>query len=371
VKSLHQRKIRVIISGGGTGGHIFPAIAIADALKNINDENEILFVGAEGRMEIERVPASGYKIIGLPISGIQRKIDLSNLKLPFKFLNSIIKSRTIIKDFHPDVAVGVGGYASAPLLYASTMMGIPSLIQEQNSYAGITNKLLAKRVQKICVAYDGMEKYFPENKLVLTGNPVRKDIQNILKKKDEGFGHFELKKDKKVLLVIGGSLGAQTINESLHDEIQKFVDKNIQVVWQTGKSFFTKSQEIVQAYSDKGIKVRNFINRMDLAYAVADVVISRAGALSISELAITAKPCILVPSPNVAEDHQTKNALALVEKNAAILIKDSEAKEHLVDSALELLLNESKQKLLSENISKVAVHNSAERIAEEIYSLID
>jgi UDP-N-acetylglucosamine--N-acetylmuramyl-(pentapeptide) pyrophosphoryl-undecaprenol N-acetylglucosamine transferase len=371
VKSLQQRKIKAIISGGGTGGHIFPAIAIANALKNINNENEILFVGAEGRMEMEKVPAAGYRIIGLPIRGIQRKFDLSNLKLPFKILNSIIKSRSIIREFNPDVAVGVGGYASAPLLYASTMLGIPSLIQEQNSYAGITNKLLSRRVNKICVAYGGMEKYFPSSKIALTGNPVRQDIVDLTTKRKEAINFFDLKEEKKTLLIIGGSLGARTINESICKNIHRFSEQDIQVIWQTGKSFKPKAEEMTKAYRDRGIMSFEFINRMDLAYAAADVVISRAGALSISELAIAAKPSILVPSPNVAEDHQTKNAMALVNKNAAILIKDIQARDELVDTILDLMSNAEKQKILTVNISKLAISDSTERIANEIYAIVD
>jgi UDP-N-acetylglucosamine--N-acetylmuramyl-(pentapeptide) pyrophosphoryl-undecaprenol N-acetylglucosamine transferase len=368
-KNLQQRKIKVVISGGGTGGHIFPAIAIANALKNINSENEILFVGAKGKMEMEKIPASGYNIIGLPIIGIQRKFVLSNLLLPFKVVNSIIMSRRILKKFRPDVAIGVGGYASAPLLYASTMLRIPALIQEQNSYAGITNKLLAKRVMKICVAYSGMERYFPPEKIVLTGNPVRQDIHDNKLTKEDANKFFNLKNGGKTLLVIGGSLGARTINESLYNEIEKLVEQNIQVIWQTGKMFVTQAQRISKKFENKGIRTYDFITRMDLAYSTADVVISRAGALSISELAITGKPCILVPSPNVAEDHQTKNAMALVNKNAAILIKDKDAIQELVSRALELLMDDSKQKILAGNISQMAIKNSAEKIANEIYSL--
>jgi UDP-N-acetylglucosamine--N-acetylmuramyl-(pentapeptide) pyrophosphoryl-undecaprenol N-acetylglucosamine transferase len=368
---LQQRKIKVIISGGGTGGHIFPAIAIANALKNMNSENDILFVGAQGRMEMEKVPAAGYKIIGLSISGIQRKLAVSNFLIPFKVLSSVMKSRKIIKEFKPDAAVGVGGYASAPLLYAATMLRIPSLIQEQNCYAGITNKLLSKRVKKICVAYSGMEKYFPSSKIILTGNPVRQDIQSSPQSKEEACRHFNLKKENKTLLIIGGSLGARTINESIKEGIQGFAEQNIQVIWQTGKSFISIAKEATAKYEMQGIGSYDFITQMNLAYSAADVVISRAGALSISELAITRKPCILVPSPNVAEDHQTKNAMALVEVDAALIISDRDAKAKLVHAALELLKDESRQKSLSENISKLAMNNSTERIAEEIYSLVN
>jgi UDP-N-acetylglucosamine--N-acetylmuramyl-(pentapeptide) pyrophosphoryl-undecaprenol N-acetylglucosamine transferase len=357
--------LRIIISGGGTGGHIFPAVSIANELKKINPENEILFVGALGRMEMEKVPAAGYKIIGLQISGIQRKFSLSNFLIPFKVLSSVMKAKKIIREFKPHVAVGVGGYASAPLLYAATGMKIPSLIQEQNSYAGITNKILSKRVQRICVAYDGMEKYFPADKITHTGNPIRQDIADLEYKKEEALQYFNLSSDKKILLVIGGSLGARTINESMQAGIEKLIANNVQLIWQTGKSF-----SAAENIKREGIKSHAFITRMDLAYAIADVVISRAGASSVSELAVVAKPCILVPSPNVAEDHQTKNAMALVNKNAAILIRDNEAKEKLVDAAIELFRDEAKQKDLKENISKLAIKNSAERIVNEIYKLV-
>lgn len=367
---MQQRKIKVIISGGGTGGHIFPAIAIANALKAENSENEILFVGANGRMEMEKVPAAGYKIEGLNISGIQRKLTLSNLMIPFKVIASVMKAKKIIKQFQPNVAVGVGGYASAPLLYAATSMKIPSLIQEQNSYAGITNKILSKRVQKICVAYDEMDNYFPKEKIVITGNPVRQDIQNVDGKRGEALKHFGLSPEKKTILVIGGSLGARTMNESIAAGLKLIEEKNIQLIWQTGKSFFQKAKSVTDNLEDKGIKAFDFIQRMDLAYAVADVVLSRAGASSVSELALVAKPAILVPSPNVAEDHQTKNAMALVSKNAAVLVSDSEAMEKLMNAAIELINDENHKKQLSENISKLALRNSAEKIVQEIYNLI-
>ncbi len=360
----------MIISGGGTGGHIFPAIAIANALKTVNNENEILFVGATGRMEMEKVPAAGYKITGLNISGIQRKLTLSNLLVPFKVISSIMKAKKIIKEFNPDAAVGVGGYASAPLLYAATSMKIPSLIQEQNSYAGVTNKMLSKRVQRICVAYDGLENYFPKEKIVITGNPVRQDILNVVGKREEALNFFGLSKEKKTILVIGGSLGARTINESIAGGLEKLNGKNIQLIWQTGKFFYTKAKTLTTGLDKNGISAFEFIQRMDLAYAAADIVVSRAGASSVSELALVAKPAILVPSPNVAEDHQTKNAMALVNKNAAILITDAEAKDKLVEAAIGLIGDETKQKSLKENISKMALRNSAEKIVEEIYKII-
>lgn len=367
---MQQHKIKVIISGGGTGGHIFPAIAIANELKRVNPENEILFVGAEGRMEMEKVPAAGYNIEGLRIAGIQRKFDLKNFLLPLKVIDSVIKSRNIIQSFKPDAAVGVGGYASGPLLYAATMMRIPSLIQEQNSFAGITNKILSKRVKKICVAYDGMEKYFSKEKIVMTGNPVRQDVIQTEGKKTEALSFFGLDANKKILLVIGGSLGARSINQAVLAGLTKFIENNIQVIWQTGKGFFNTAAEAVKGLEEKGIHAHAFINRMDLAFSCADVVISRAGASSVSELQLVAKPCILVPSPNVAEDHQTKNAMALVEKQAAIVVKDSEASQLLIGTAITLINDPENQKQLSKNISLLALRNSAARIVEEIYGIV-
>ncbi|MCX6290429.1 MAG: undecaprenyldiphospho-muramoylpentapeptide beta-N-acetylglucosaminyltransferase [Bacteroidetes bacterium] len=368
---MQRRRIKVIISGGGTGGHIFPALAIAHALKKENSENEILFVGANGRMEMEKIPAAGFKIEGLNISGIQRKFSWSNLLVPFKVISSVIKAKKIIRQFHPDAAVGVGGYASAPLLYAATSMKIPSLIQEQNSYAGITNKILSKRVQKICVAYEGMERYFPSEKITITGNPVRSDILNIENKKEEALKFFGLSAGRKTILVIGGSLGARTINESMASGISSFRERNIQLIWQTGKMFFSKAQVFMEDKSEPGIRIVDFIQRMDLAYAAADIVISRAGASSVSELSLVSKPAILVPSPNVAEDHQTKNAMALVNRNAAILIHDEEAKEKLVKAAMELLGDEKKQEELKKNIGQMSRKNAAEKIVAEIYSMIN
>ncbi|MBK9543930.1 MAG: undecaprenyldiphospho-muramoylpentapeptide beta-N-acetylglucosaminyltransferase [Bacteroidetes bacterium] len=366
---MQQPEIRVLISGGGTGGHIFPAIAIANALKQLNEKNEILFVGAYGRMEMEKVPAAGYKIEGLNISGIQRKFSLSNLKLPFKIIQSVLKARAIVRSFKPDVAVGVGGYASGPLLYAATAMDVPSLIQEQNSFAGITNKILAKRVQKICVAYEGMEKYFPKEKIILTGNPVRQDLLNLNGKKEEGLKSFGLDSSKPTLLVIGGSLGARTINECILDRMEKISSAGVQMIWQTGKAFFPRVVELKSEALKKGICITEFIQRMDLAYAAADVVVSRAGASSVSELSLAGKPSILIPSPNVAEDHQTKNAMALVNKNAAMLVKDSKAKEELIDAALQLVINKEMQSLLSGEIKKLAMPDSAKKIAGIVYDL--
>src|SRR6185295_18954035 len=329
-KKMSRQQRKVIISGGGTGGHIFPAIAIANALKRTDETTEILFIGALGRMEMEKIPKAGYRIEGLPIAGMQRRLTWKNLVLPYKVIQSLRKARMMIKNFHPDAVVGVGGYASGPVLFAATMMKIPSLIQEQNSYAGITNKILGKRVRKMCVAYDGMEKFFPAEKIVETGNPVRKDIVNLEMKRDEARNFFGLSAEKKVLFILGGSLGAGTINESIRMNLEKLFGEGIQIIWQTGKGYYEKNAEAAKPFSER-IRVHQFIDRMDLAYAAADVLISRAGALSIAELCIAKKPCVLVPSPNVAEDHQTKNALALVNKNAALLVNDAEAKEKLVE----------------------------------------
>lgn len=365
--SRQQRK--VIISGGGTGGHIFPAIAIANALKRRDETTEILFIGALGRMEMEKIPKAGYRIEGLPIAGIQRKLSWKNLVLPGKVMRSLMKARAMIRQFQPDAVVGVGGYASGPVLFAATMSGIPSLIQEQNSYAGITNKILGKRVKKICVAYSGMEKFFPAEKIVVTGNPVRKDIVNLETKRNEALKFFGLKEDQKVLLILGGSLGAGTINESIRMNLERLWQEGIQIVWQTGKGYYPKNAGAAKEFSER-IKVHEFIDRMDLAYAAADVVISRAGALSIAELSIAKKPCVLVPSPNVAEDHQTKNALALVTKNAALLVKDADAKEKIVATALSLMKDESLQQTMITNIAALAKPNADDDIANEVFKLM-
>ncbi len=364
-----MKQLKIILSGGGTGGHIFPAVAIANEIKKIVPSAEILFVGALGKMEMEKVPAAGYKIIGVPIAGLQRKFTLSNLKLPFLILKSLLRTRKIIKDFQPNVVVGTGGYASGPLLRAATSKGIPALIQEQNSYAGITNKILSKKVNKICVAYEGMEKFFPKEKIMLTGNPVRQDISNIHEKRAEAFTFFKLDPNKKTILVVGGSLGAKAINEAMGTGLQKFADNDIQVVWQTGKIYFETAKQQSKAFESKNITATDFISRMDLAYAFADVVISRAGAGAISELCIVQKPCILVPLPTAAEDHQTKNAMSLVNKNAAILIKDTEAKDTLVDKAIELTNNTAKQQTLKTNMKQLAFLNSANVIAKEVLKL--
>ena len=361
---------KVIISGGGTGGHIFPAIAIANAIKLKYPNSEILFVGAEGKMEMEKVPAAGYKIVGLPIMGIQRKLTLHNLKVPFKLLYSLIKARKIIKQFKPNVVVGVGGYASGPLLKIATSMGVPALLQEQNSYPGVTNKILAKKVQKICVAYYGMDKFFPKEKIVFTGNPVRQDILDLGNKRAKGLETFGFSADKKVVLVIGGSLGARTINESIDARLDLISENNMQLLWQTGKGYAEKAAESVAKYPNKGIVTMPFIAAMDLAYAVADVVISRAGALSVSELCLTEKPSILVPSPNVAEDHQTKNAMALVNEKAAILVKDVDAKNELIPELIRLVNNSVTQEQLKQNIKTLAKPDAASQIADEVIKLI-
>lgn len=366
-----MKQLRVIISGGGTGGHIFPAIAIANALKLAYNNVEILFVGAEGRMEMEKVPAAGYKIEGLWISGLQRKLTLANLSFPFKLISSLLKAKKILKSFKPDVVIGTGGYASGPMLRVAANAGVPTLIQEQNSYPGITNKLLANKVSKICVAYEGMERFFPKGKIILTGNPVRQDILGLEGKRERGLEFFGLDPNKKTLLVIGGSLGARTINESIEAMLDKLAENEIQLVWQTGKTYFPQAQEAVKKYEGKGIRAFDFITKMDYAYAVADAVVSRAGASSISELCLVKKASILVPSPNVAEDHQTKNAMALVTYNAAILVKDAEAREKLADEVIPLMKDDSRRHKLEENIAGLAFHDSAAVIASEVLSLVN
>ncbi|MFN8414924.1 MAG: undecaprenyldiphospho-muramoylpentapeptide beta-N-acetylglucosaminyltransferase [Cytophagaceae bacterium] len=357
---------RIIISGGGTGGHIFPAIAIANEFKAQHPDTEVLFVGANGRMEMQRVPDAGYKIIGLNIAGIQRRLTLENLKFPFKVIASLWKARSVVKEFQPDVAIGVGGYASWPLLWSAKNAGVPIVIQEQNSYAGVANKSLASNASAICVAYDQMERFFPKGKIAITGNPVRSTITQTLPDKSVACAFFGLSPLKKTVLVIGGSLGARTINEALALSHSSFVEKDIQIIWQTGKFYIEKYQSLQAA----DVKVMDFIKDMNMAYAAADVIISRAGALSIAELCIIGKPVVLVPSPNVAEDHQTKNAMALVTKNAAILVKDSEAKEKLVKETLALLADDSKQAVLSSEIKKLGKPNATVDIVHKIKEVI-
>ena len=366
-----KKNIHILVSGGGTGGHIFPAVSIANALKEKMPDSEILFVGAEGRMEMERVPAAGYKIKGLPIQGFNRANKLANIKVLFRLFKSLLMARSIVKEFKPDVAVGVGGYASGAALWAASSLNVPSLIQEQNSYAGVTNKLLAKKVSKICVAYDNMERFFPADKIIKTGNPVR---QNLCAQVDKelAYKEFGFDPNKKTIVVIGGSLGARTVNNSLLAGVRKLAaEQDVQVLWQTGKIYIDEMRaKTSDLPSDSGIVVTDFISRMDYAYAVADLVVSRAGASSISELCLLGKPVILVPSPNVAEDHQTKNALALSTKDAAILIHDKDAVAQLVDTALLTIRDEAKLKSLSENISKLAEKDSANRIADAVIKLI-
>lgn len=364
-------KHKFIVSGGGTGGHIFPAISIANALKKRFPEAEILFVGALGRMEMERVPAAGYAIEGLPVSGFDRKNMFRNINVLINLLRSIVKARSIIKRFNPEIAIGVGGYASAPVLRAASAFGVPTLIQEQNSYAGVTNKLLAKKAGKICVAYDNMERFFPAEKIIKTGNPVRQDLFNVAVKAAEAYEFYGFSPAKKTLLIVGGSLGARTINQSIIAHLDSLAATDIQIIWQTGKFYIEDARKSAEKFKTKNLLVTDFVSRMDYAYSIADLVISRAGASSISELCLLAKPTILVPSPNVAEDHQTQNALALVRNNAAIMIKDVESKEKLVPEALNLIQNNLDLQKLSENIYKLAEKNSADRIADEVIKLIE
>ena len=364
-------KLKVILSGGGTGGHIFPAVAIANQIKKQVPDADILFVGAQGRMEMEKVPAAGYKIIGLWISGLQRKLTLSNLSFPFKVISSVLKARKILNDFKPDVVIGTGGYASGPMLRAASLKGIATLIQEQNSYPGITNKILSKKVSKICVAYEGMDTFFPKEKIILTGNPVRQDLQEVANKREEGLQFFNLDGTKKTILVVGGSLGAKGINEAMGKGLQQLADHNIQLIWQTGKIYIETAKQQTAPFAAKNIKAVDFITRMDLAYAIADVVVSRAGAGAISELCIVQKPSIFVPLPTAAEDHQTKNALSLVHKNAAILVKDAEAKDKLVNEAVKLISDTAKQQELKQNMARLALPNAAEMITNEVLKLVN
>ena len=364
-----QKHSRVIISGGGTGGHIFPAISIANALRKIDPATEILFVGAEGRMEMEKVPAAGYKITGLPVAGLYRKLTLKNITVLMKLFKSLRIARKVIKEFEPDVVVGVGGYASGPVLRQAGRMGIPTLIQEQNSYAGVTNKLLAKKASVICVAYDGMDKYFPSSKIIKTGNPVRQNFDDLKKIRKEAITFFGLKHEYPVVLVLGGSLGAGSINSCLADNIGKLRDSDCQWLWQTGKHYFENVQALVSLSFSGNISVHDFINRMDYAYAAADIIVSRAGAGTISELCLVGKPVILIPSPNVAEDHQTKNAKALSDREAAVLITDTRACKELVSEAVGLVADLRRRTVLSENIRKLADRDADIRIAEEVLKL--
>lgn len=362
-----KRSVNIIFSGGGTGGHIYPAIAIANELKLKYPDANFLFVGAKDKMEMEKIPEAGYNIKGLWISGIHRKYILKNLSFPFKLVSSLSKAYRIIKEFKPDIVIGTGGFASGPTLYVASSRKIKTLIQEQNSYPGITNKLLAKRVDKICVAYEGLERFFPSNKIVKTGNPVRQDLLEITGKVEDAKKFFNQRSDKKTLVIIGGSLGARALNNLIEKHIDWLVSKNLQVIWQTGKLYYN---EFKKYDSLEGVQTHAFLNRMDLTYAAADFIISRAGAGSISELCIVGKPVIFIPSPNVAEDHQTKNAMAVVNRNAALLLKESELSEF--KSNIEALLeNEELQQTLSKNIKKLALPNATKDIVEEIVKLIN
>ncbi|MGB0933257.1 MAG: undecaprenyldiphospho-muramoylpentapeptide beta-N-acetylglucosaminyltransferase [Lishizhenia sp.] len=361
---------RVIISGGGTGGHIFPAIAIANEIKKRNPEANILFVGAEGKMEMEKVPQAGYSIVGLPIRGLQRKFTLTNFLLPFKIIKSLLKARKTIKEHKPELVIGVGGYASGPTLMAASWQKIPTIIQEQNSFAGKTNIILGKKANKICVAYAGLEQFFPKDKIVLTGNPVRNEMVDINDKRDSAIEHFKFQSDKKTVLIIGGSLGARTLNNSVFNGLISLQEKNIQVIWQCGKLYKKTLEEKLQNHNLDNIILTDFIARMDFAYAAADVVVSRAGAISVSELCLVGKPTILVPSPNVAEDHQTHNAMALVNKDAAILVKDNVAEKELVSTLISLVENKEEQKKLASNITQLAKPRATEDIVNTLTDVL-
>lgn len=367
--------MKAIISGGGSGGHIFPAVAIAGALKRRHPDVDILFIGAEGRMEMEKVPAAGYKIEGLPIAGLQRKLTLENivknLQLPFKMLKSRRKVKDILRRFAPDIVVGVGGFASEPTLKAAADMGYPTLLQEQNSYAGLTNKMLARNAKKICVAYEGMDRFFPKDKIIFTGNPVRGDIEQMNATREEGCEMFGLNPEGRVLLSVGGSLGARSINQMIISHLHFFKENRIQLVWQTGRWMYEEAVSAVKrANVEDWVKVHQFISRMDMAYAAADVVISRAGAIAISELCIVGKPVVLIPSPNVAEDHQTKNALALVDRGAAVMVRDAECDALCLPQVQELFENAAHREAMSVAIKKMAVYGAADKIVDQIDKIV-
>lgn len=362
-----MKKLKFIVSGGGTGGHIYPAIAIANELKSRFPEAEFLFVGASDKMEMQKVPQAGYKIEGLWIAGLQRKLTLQNILFPFKLMSSLWKSRKIIRKFKPDVVIGTGGFASGPLLQAANSMNIPTVIQEQNSYPGITNKLLSKKANAICVAYENLERFFPKDKIVFTGNPVRQDLLDVTSKKTEGIAHFNLDSTKKTLLVLGGSLGARRVNQLIAKELDFLLANGVQIFWQCGKLYYDEYQHFNER---ENVQVVAFIDRMDLIYAAADVVISRAGASSVSELCLVGKPTVFIPSPNVAEDHQTKNAKAIADKNGAVLLRESELDEQFENTFSKLLTDENWQKELSQNIKKLAKPNATKDIVEEIIKLI-
>jgi len=361
-----MRTYKFILSGGGTGGHIYPAIAIANELKSRFPDAKFLFVGAQDKMEMQKVPQAGYPIKGLWIAGLQRRLTFDNALFPIKLLSSLLKSRQIIKQFQPDVVIGTGGFASGPLLQMANSAGIPTVIQEQNSFPGITNKLLSKKANAICVAYENLERFFPKEKMVLTGNPVRQDLMTIEGKRAEGVAHFNLDPNKKTILVLGGSLGARRVNQLIEKELEFFETQNVQLLWQCGKLYF----EEYQKYQSKDVQVMAFIERMDLVYAAADIVISRAGASSVSELCIVGKPVVFIPSPNVAEDHQTKNAKSIADKNGAILIRESELDATFESTFSDLIGNENKQHELSQNIKSLALPNATIAIVEEIIKLI-
>ncbi len=367
---MEKKQIKVIVSGGGTGGHIFPAISIANALKELQPDVDILFVGAEGKMEMEKVPNAGYKIVGLPVAGFQRKLSIKTFTFFWKLLRSMMKARSVIRDFKPNAVVGVGGYASGPILKTAQKKGIPTLIQEQNSYAGVTNRLLAKKAKAICVAYEGMDKYFPADKIMMTGNPVRQDLVNLDSKKDEARKYFNIPEGQKVVLVLGGSLGARTLNKSLLGYMKEIGEqKDITLIWQTGKLYNDEIKRDLQNFDASNVRLYDFITRMDLAFSIADLIVSRAGAGTISELCLVGKPTILIPSPNVSEDHQTKNAQALVKKNAAIMVDDLSAPKELVVVAFELLKNTAKCDELSKNIAALALPDAAKVIATKVLEL--
>ena len=362
---------KVIISGGGTGGHIFPALSIANALKRLNKDIEILFVGAEGKMEMEKVPEAGYKIVGLPVRGLQRKLTLNNLKVLWNLWRSLKKAKRVVREFKPDVVVGVGGYASGPIGKVATNAGIPLVLQEQNSYAGVTNKLLAKKAAKICVAYEGMERFFPKEKIIFTGNPVLKDLLNAVNERAEGIAFYGLDANKKTVLVTGGSLGAGSINKAMVRWLEKIAGwKDVQVIWQCGSYYHKELEEQLKGRMPENVKFMPFLKRMDLAYACADLVVARAGAGTISELCLLGKAVVLVPSPNVAEDHQTKNAMALVNKQAAVMVKDAEVVERLGEVMERLLQDDGERKSLSEHILTLAMKDSDEVIAREILKIV-
>ena len=375
------RKIKAIISGGGTGGHIFPALSIANKLKELNPETEILFVGAEGRMEMERVPAAGYEIVGLPVAGLQRKLTMANLALPFKVIKSVRMARKVIREFRPDIAIGVGGYASAPLLWAASRLGVPTLIQEQNGFAGLTNKILGKKAKAICVAYEGMERFFPADRIILTGNPIRKEIVPATEQmKQEAMSFYNLDPARKHIFIVGGSLGSGTLNNAMKKWISEGCPsgEGLEIIWQCGKYYKPSVDAFMEEAKEKGlggdclkyIHHSDFIKRMDLAYAAADIVISRSGASSISELCAAHKASIFVPSPNVTEDHQTHNAMALVRKDAGMIVKDSEAEEKLMNTACGLIENPERIALMEKNIAALAKTEAAQEIVDEAYKII-